>query len=378
VSTQLSVLVVEAKLFMADMIPLLEADGLRVVSVAPSELDIARFEALRSEHHPWFALTVNFSPEVAFLCSRANLPYVSWTVDPLPLGRWDLLEGTEPSNCITFSHRKSLVPTLREVGHIAAHLPLAASPRRVPAETPSAHRPLPITFVGNSLAGEEAALLGSLRPDVSAETRERLGAWLTQRDLEHGEDPHSSGVGVDQLPGWLLESTHEAEAAVADRVNGALSHRLRMRRVSALVAAGIQVWGDRGWSSLGNRFRGPAQHGAELTNIYQQSALSLDVPRIYQRDIVTMRVFDAIAAGSVIVCEPSIELAELFDVGAHVVAYRNGETLLAAVGDALLDRGFLSQMATAAQRHVNRHHRLEHRVGTLLGVVQRCTNSRPS
>ena len=73
---------------------------------------------------------------------------------------------------------------------------------------------------------------------------------------------------------------------------------------------------------------GPAGHRDELTAIYSTDAIHVDIGRIYQNDIVTMRVFDVLACGGFCLAEWSPDLEELFVLGEELDAYRDLEELL--------------------------------------------------
>jgi spore maturation protein CgeB len=73
---------------------------------------------------------------------------------------------------------------------------------------------------------------------------------------------------------------------------------------------------------------GPAGHGEELTRIYSSDAIHVDIGRIYQSDIVTMRVFDVLACGGFCLAEWSEGLEDLFEVGVELDTWRTLEELL--------------------------------------------------
>ena len=93
------------------------------------------------------------------------------------------------------------------------------------------------------------------------------------------------------------------------------------RVVAALGRFGSHVWGDEGWRATeahGVRYRGLAGHRVELNRIYSCAHVQLDVGRVYQADIVTMRVFDVLACGGFLLAERSDELGELFELGVEL------------------------------------------------------------
>ena len=70
---------------------------------------------------------INFSPEIAYLCSRVGIPYVSWTIDPISYKRFKLIDGTSAEMCICFAHDIRTVTKIQSLGVHAQHIMLAAS-----------------------------------------------------------------------------------------------------------------------------------------------------------------------------------------------------------------------------------------------------------
>jgi len=367
-----TVLMMHGKLFVGDLAELLEAQGWAVRIAKPAGLDVARFDALVEETNPRFLFTVNFSPELAFLSTRRGLTYLSWTIDPLPPSRLRLLPGTDPKRCVAFAHRHAIVEALQAAGlQRCAFLPLAAAPSRRPAKQGLEPFRCAVSFVGSSLVVEERSLMQRLE-DLGAPTAlwPRVKAWLDQLFEARGRELSFEGIGPDALPEFWRSALPDADPVeLADRANGALSHRLRMRRVELVADLKIDVYGDDGWEPIGERYRGRAHHGDELTTIYTASSANLDVPRIYQRDIVTMRVFDVMRCRGVVLAEESPALRSLFD-DAHLLTYADDASLRAQVLRLRDDPTLGEIIGEAARQHVEAHHTMSHRLATLLRAVE--------
>jgi hypothetical protein len=375
-----TVIVVHNKLFAADLAELFEQRGFAVRTVNSSDLTLRSFQALVSQITPNFMFTVNYSPEIALLCSRVNVPYVSWTIDPIPAARLTVLPGTDTSLCVVFAHRRVLVEQLRRAGlKEVSYLPLAApAAKRFHVEDEARLAPYRcnVSFVGSSLVVEENALLRWMRQLGGTDALERqVLAFVEQTFLSHGRELSYLGLAEDgtQTPQWLIDGLSDEMDPVeaSDRINGALSHRLRLDRVRACRHHGIRVYGDEGWEACDDLYRGRAEHGNELTSIYNASKVNLDVPRIYQRDIVTMRVFDVLLCGGVLVTEPSSELLDLFSVDTHLATYRDETDLIRLIGELNADPERARALGKAGRALVMNHHTMHHRVATMLEQLVR-------
>lgn len=374
------VFVVDYRLFARDLGAWLGEHDYAVEWLVPSALSVELFCNACRVLRPAFVASINFSPEIALLCTLAKTPYLSWTVDPLGPERFALYPGTDIAWLLAFAHRRETVARLRGLGLTdSEYLPLAASPRRearLDAPALEAYR-ANSSFVGSSLSEEAGALPEGLRAHGAEPGLLRELAAFVERALDaHEGDVGYAGVpadasGLRDALGTELPAGVEP-AQLADWLNGALSHRLRMRRVDALAPLGVRVYGDAGWRASAGRYAGVADHGDELTKIYAASRLNLDVPRIYQRDIVTMRVFDIMACGGVVLSEPSPDLLELFSDGTELVCYASGRELREKAAWLLASEAERAAIGEAARAAVARAHRLAHRFERLAqGLARR-------
>jgi hypothetical protein len=375
-----TVLVVDYPLFAHDFAAWLGLRGYQVEWLVPQALSVEMFGKVCRVLSPPFVASINFSPELALLCTMAKTPYVSWTVDPLGPERFKLYPGTDPALVLAFAHRRETVERLRAIGFgDAEYLPLAASGRRQSlSDDPELERyRTPISFVGSSLAQEGQALSHALsghdaEPELAAAFAELVEGLLDQ----HEGDVGYAGFGPDcsALPEALRARLPAGLdlGKLAELVNGALSHRLRMRRVEALAPLGISVYGDTGWQGCTAGYAGIAGHGDELTRIYNASLLNLDVPRVYQRDIATMRVFDIMACGGVVLSEPSPDLLELFTDGSELICYSSARELSEKSARLLASAQERASIGRAARTAVARQHLLQHRFERLeAGLARR-------
>ena len=102
----------------------------------------------------------------------------------------------------------------------------------------------------------------------------------------------------------------------------------RLSYVRTLLPMGAKIWGDMGWRVLGRAYMGAAGYKKEVPNIYRASDINIDINRIYQSEIVTMRVFDVLACGGFVFAEYAEDLETLFRIDEEIVVYRTQKELL--------------------------------------------------
>ncbi|BDG08020.1 glycosyltransferase family protein [Anaeromyxobacter paludicola] len=357
------------------------AAGLERAGLAPFTLDLGRLsreELSRSlgRLRPALLAAVNYVDGLAEFCAAHGVTLVCWEIDPATS---DLQPCGEPGRSFIFTYRRGAVAEYRAAGfpHVE-HLPLAADPaRRRPVDVSgpeSARHRAAVSVVGSSMV-----------PDVARHERAFLEAW----EAAHG--PGARGTGLAALS-WVLEaqsrdlSAHRVPALLAGRWPAlAAAHPEAVRAASEIAAAlkrlaavrrlarfAPRVWGDEGWREAeggGVAYMGPAGHGDELDRIYCGSAVNVDLGRLYQMDIVTMRVFDVLACGGFVLAERSDDLAALFEVGVEVDCYGSLEELERKVAHYLAHPDRAAALAARGREAVLGRHTVQSRVDHMLAVA---------
>lgn len=393
-----------------ERIALLAAGGLFVDDVAdalveqgfsPFTWDLERWsreELLRvaRQLEPEVGVAINYTHGLAEMCAEVGVPLRVWEIDPstdvlppLPGG----LAGAPSQNTRLFTFRRANAQAFQNAGFAHAdHLPLAANPeRRKPAALTAEQQERyggDVTFVGSSLVEQGLAFRSRLfagyafwkggDPDAAMEQVEAA----TQRVLDAQRDDQSTYRVPELLQqelGWFVQAFAKDDT-IYESLGGASPDALlgemaaadkRITYVANLGQVGVKVWGDAGWEHVaqyGAQVMGPAGHRDELTAIYSTDAIHVDIGRIYQSDIVTMRVFDVLACGGFCLAEWSEGLEELFVLGEELDAYRSLDELLEKV-EYWLEQGPEARRAVGAagRARVLKDHTIQQRVMRMLG-----------
>lgn len=365
------ILFVKYVLFADDVTHCLKQEGHEVHWLEASQLRVGTFVETVRKYHPRCLMSINFSPELAFLATQASIPYLSWTVDPLPEQRFALYPNTDVKRCVAFAHSLTMLQRLRGL-NISSHLlPLAAPVnKRFPVHDDSLLEPLrcDVSFVGDSLLSDRKLARRMLAErGATPEAIEAVEVWAEQEMLDqvdHVTEQWSWDGMLDEVPPKVRHIASDTlKAAVAD----ILSWQLRRRRIKALSGTEIAVYGDRGWRFADVDYRGFAEHERDVTSIYAASDVNLDLPRFYQRNIVTMRVFDALATRSLVLTEHTEALQALFEPGKEVLTYCDTGEMVEKVNWAQNNRDAARRIADAGYARVLQEHTLAHRVS----VIQR-------
>ena len=154
-------------------------------------------------------------------------------------------------------------------------------------------------------------------------------------------------------------------------MDGALTALYRQRVITRLKPwkGDLHIWGDAGWSAIHSGFKGLAHHGEELTRIYCASAVNLDIPRLYQRQTITMRVFDILATGGFLLTERNSALANIFEDGQHLAFYDAQEDLGKKMTDWVARPNERKAIALAGREEVLKKHLISHRVDAILQLT---------
>lgn len=381
--------VAEGRLFVDQVGACLERLGF-----APWTLDLEGLAVEELTHQldalePAALVAINHLHGAAEFCAARGLPLVTWEIDP-STDRLPTL-GRACPDAHVFTYRRAHVETFRAAGfeHVA-YRPLATDtharrPAELAGEDAERYR-APVVFVGASMVERGSAtrdqflaLYRAWARDTGAADRDGAAALeqvlADQRaDLSRYRVPDllrpAFGPFLDALERLAAAGQASqrpdvlaAEAAAAEK---------RLSWIAALAEFGVEVWGDDGWKALerhGVRHRGGAGHRAELNRVYSGATINVDVGRIYQDDIVTMRVFDVLACGGFALVERNVALEECFALGEELEAYRDVAELRAKVAHYLAHPAAAGAIAQRGLAAVRERHDMTARLAEMLATA---------
>ena len=366
-------LVAQGGLMVAELRGALARRGLRPWPVHPKHSPPAELTRAVEVLRPQLAAQINRAPGFGEACTAAGVPLLTWEIDP------QLERRRPPRGPVQLEHlftwQASRVDEWRRLGSPHVHgLPLGADPQ-LRRPTPGGD-PCPVAFVGSSLTAElpayKAALIDRLRRHarLSAPAAEAALTGLLDAMRRSPREDRSGPLLEALAPGLAARDPDLdprlllAEIAAAER---------RLRVVAGLGRFGVHAWGDAGWGRLqghpGVRVRGWALHGDPLNAVYSAAAINVDIGRLYQLDIVPMRVFDVLACGGFLLAEDSPALRALFTPGVHLDVWTDEAHLHAQVARYLADPAARARIAAAGRAELLRAHTVDHRLAQMLALA---------
>ena len=378
-------LLCEGGLLVDDMAAALRDEGYSVATWDISALAPDELMHTASRLQPQLVASINYSHGLAEACEDAKLPLLVWEIDPAT----DAIQKTHAtSTSHIFTYRAAQQKAYRDAGFPRVeYLPLAANcKRRQPVKLQDSELDRygsRISFVGSSMVsqGEQfrarfVQLYQIWRGGDSATAEEEattLMAGILELQSEDWSDYRIPQLVDEHLSRFAADMASQdpadhptvllAEMAAADK---------RLAVTANLGQVEIAVWGDEGWKcteEYGVRYMGPAGHRDELNRIYSGSTINLDIGRIYQSDIVTMRVFDALACGGFVLAEHSEPLAEMLDIGSEIESYASLEELLQKVEHYLEHPEEARAIAQRGMERVRRDHTIVGRLRYMLSAA---------
>lgn len=371
-------LVCVGDLFVDSLADALRAEGYSVYSFDAGRLALEELVHTVDTFGPELLFSIDHVNGLAEFCADRDLDYLCWEIDPATEVPQPL---TRPApRARVFTYREAHVADYRRAGfeHVE-YLPLAADPeRRRPIELSGQereHYAAPLSFVGASLMGCVGAYQRTFLEQVEAHQpgSRALGQGVLYEVVRTQREDLSSFRVPELLerclPGLRERCRAGGQEDPALLVGEICAAEKRLNYLAELAEHGAEVWGDDGWRQLeahGVRYRGPALHEHDLPRIYSASTINIDVGRLYQSDIVTMRIFDILACGGFVLAEHSQALGELFEVGVEVESYRTLEELREKVARYLAQPDEARAIAERGRRAVLQRHRISQRVQTML------------
>lgn len=375
-------------LFVDDLARALGDEGYRIYTLDTERLAREELEYTVERFRPDLLAAINYSEGTAEFCHDVGCDLMCWEIDP-STSRMRALT-TPADGAHVFTYRRANVEAFAAAGfsHVE-YLPLAADTgHRRPldlSEKERAEYGAPVTYVGASMVSEGL--------EFRQRFLERYSAWAEAR----GSDPVAGAALLDQvLATQRQDFSRYRVAELLEALGGAFladergsdnpedpsmlvaeiaASEKRLTYVANLSSAGVVVWGDAGWKQVerfGARYSGRyARHTDELTKVYNATAINVDIGRLYQSDIVTMRVFDVLACGGFLLAEHSEALEDVFALGEEVESYRTLDELRAKVSYYLRRPEEASSIARRGLEAVRERHSISARVRHMLDRMGR-------
>ncbi len=372
-------------LFADDVGKALEESGFSLYTLNIKKLSLEEMETTIRRFNPQVFFAINYTNGLAEICHRSDVDLVCWEVDPAT----DRLKSCKTSTDRThiFTYRKANVLEFVRAGFKnVEHLPLAAdtekrSPLQLSPEEQNGYG-ASLSFVGSSMIDNANSFRDIFishykvyRGDVT--DAEEEGLHLLEEVLSAQRKDFSCYVIPDLLRkhcpdfiNYLLElrGVHDpymliGEIAAAEK---------RINYLANLNQFSVEVWGDEGWRVLeqyGIKYMGSAGHTYEINKIYGASRVNIDINRLYQMDIVPMRIFDIMACGGFVLAEYSRELGEIFEIGKEVETYRTLDELISKVAYYLDHRDEALEIAKLGREAVRKNHTISMRVNHMLNDI---------
>jgi spore maturation protein CgeB len=363
-------------LFIEDISDALREEGYGVYTVDLERLSIEEIAEAVERGKPQLLVRINHMEGLAEFSEQSGLPTIIWEIDPALTKVQQAPPRTTKTSIFTW--RRSHVESFKEAGFLNVHyLPLASNPsRRHSIKLSSDEKSLyevPIAFVGGSMADRTPTLRGDFTevwdrafPNHSLGGEKVLDSILAEQrsDFSRYRIPEilaREAPGLCVPAGELEPELLAGELAAAER---------RLSYAQALAPLGLHVWGDSGWQQVpGIMYRGSAEHGVTINKIYSNAAINLDMGRLYQLDIVTMRVFDVLACGGFVLAEYNEDLAELFKIGEEVESWRSLDELIDKCRWYLANPTQRDALAQRGYRAVCERHTIQQRLKVMLSVA---------
>lgn len=350
-----------------------------IISLEPGEIidQIKKFS-------PHFVMTINYIKGLPEICSKLGVPLIVWEIDPTleilskkETGKYDLF---------IYTYRKNRVNYFKALGFGNVwFLPLGTNPRRYrpikPEESIVEKYGADVSYVGSSMKKQAEWALkraislfktrySSIFPEqffieVIARQMENLDFYSLQRIIEK----KLVSMGYSHI----LEDEEGRKIDIISCIGENIASFRRIKAVNSLENLArkkvVRVWGDEGWrDELAKSivYSGPAGHFHELPLIYNASAVNLDINRIYQKDIVPLRIFDILACEAFVLADDSRELGAFFRKGQEIISYRKISQIPTICEYYLKNEKERIEVAREGRNRILKEHTLEHRLSFII------------
>ncbi|MEC7984345.1 MAG: glycosyltransferase [Myxococcota bacterium] len=362
------------ELFVKDIAQTLQRNGYTIYTWEVERLSHDEVVYAAMQSRPVAIVSINYRYGLSEVAASCGVPLYVWEIDPS-------MDKVRP---VSFSVEKTYIYTwnrenIAKFQHAGfanvKHLPLATNPERcktiVLSDEDRSRYGSTLAFVGASLRRQaihyQSSFLDTYRKFCGKDGTQKLQCILNEQAKDYSQYRIPELI-LEYFPG-LSVAFQGAHIDLAALVSEVAAHHKRLHRVRLLADRGLRVWGDFGWRQAESQYRGQADHIKEVVRIYNGALINIDINRIYQPNIVTMRVFDVLASGGFLLAEHSSDLETLFAVDEEIVSYRTEAELIQKVDHYLSHPEEREAIAARGQAKVLRDHTIQSRVRWMLEQI---------
>ncbi len=370
-----------AQLYTLDCAATLHENGWDVYEIDPACLTAEMTNRLLDRLDPHLVFKINHLKNIEQYAR--NRVVVEWEVDPTLSPVAPVVDGT--ANVHVFTHNPERLLKLRQSDYRRVeYLPLCANLTRLSATRRGPGKGefvCDVSFVGSLMLNNQQILISALAREVSRRAETEGEGWVKLRKwLENMQRCCVSAFEAGSVAELdvLLQQNDLPEAVVLDGrevliklpVQERQSYFWRKQVIDAILPFQPKIWGNAEWQRVYPRqYQGFADHYLDLPQIYRCTKINLDIARLYQPNIVTMRVFDVLACGAFVLAARCEALHELFEEDVEIVCYSTPEEAADKVDYYLKNAGAREAIARRGHARVAKSHTFGHRIQTIFDVI---------
>lgn len=338
------------------------------------------------QEEPECAVSYDFSETISQACLEADIPYIAWVYDD-PQQELYTRYAHNPNNYI-FVFDRLQRERLKRIGlRNVYHMPLAVHGDKVVQALQQGNQyagqyEAEIAFVGQLYRIESLErIMNQAAPKVQAAMEKSIADCFLQwnnRTKMHGTMTPPCVQYFSDVDGHKVERDYPFaseqfyyEAAVLSRI---LANRERIAILNELAEHyDVRFYTfDRDVRGVSPKVQvcPGAKYDMEVSNVYSQSKINLNITLHCIETGISQRVFDVMAAGGFLLTNYQEELEELFVPGEDLVIYHNMEELQYYVAYYLEHEEERQRIAGNGQRKVLKDHDFHIRLEQVLKQVR--------
>lgn len=338
-------------LLCADVSECLASLGHDVVSVpqAGPGLTERLAHALRANQAD-LLFSLNFNPHYAAVAHQTRRPYAAWNIDNVCSSAFCAPRFALPHTHLFCIDRPSL-DLYRRAGYPNLHyLPIGSNLARFqpPPDDDILNKERAVSFVGCSMirqGNEYPGFLAGLRRqrDAITDPRTRQVCQATLDAIEAIVEAECRDYFRSSLSERLAEASRRLGFDLASTLyhdppffgmllGKEISSRKRLDLIRRLgEKLPVNLFGDDDWRILAGgliRYRGKADYRADTPTAYRQSAINLNIEKVYNTSSINIRIVDAMACGGFVLTEAVEDLPRFFEAGRDLETFSSLPELL--------------------------------------------------
>lgn len=336
---------------------------------------------------PKYVFTVNFYTQIADICEKLGITYISWVVDTPCYTLYEKELNYNYSSIFIYDE-SIVIDLLRKGAKNIYYLPVAANIERLNNVQLSKEDLLnytcEVSFLGSCCSHNE--YLNRIKPSLDNETINLVDSIINLQ-MESDEfvikqHVNEALINLVTLRGKITLTSRRFlnfnDSDILSMYLGRYHSHIERKTIMNYLAQknNLFLYGENGWlredsGILSKVYKGHAEHYLEMPKVFKASKINLNITRSFVESGLPMRVFDVLGSQGFLVTNNKEDISRLFIPNKELVVYRDLKDLEEIIEYYLVHEDEREVIKYQGFERVKQDHTFEIRIKEIMNKVNK-------